>query len=116
MQQNPQETLNNDNHHICLQEARLSAIEIKLQNKKENLNEVHEDYYHLRDKLEIISENVVELATLMRENQRKEDENDKKIDDLQVEIAKIKSSVETLKYLIPIACAILSYIINYLQL
>lgn len=102
----------NENHH-CFQEARISTIETKLQNKKENINEVHEDYYHLRDKLDTISINVAELTAILRAAQKKEDENDKRIEELQVELAKINSSIDTLKYLIPIACTILTFIINY---
>ena len=100
--------------HYCIQEARLSTIETKLENKKESINEINSDYYHLRDKLEIISENVVELTTLMREAKKKEEDNDKKIEELQVEIAKINSSLDTLKWLIPIACTILTFLVNYL--
>ena len=105
---------NNNQYHYCKQEARLSTIETRLENKKENLHEVHDDYYHLREKLEIISTNVVELTTLMRENQKKEEENDKKIDEMQVEIAKLNSSIDTIKWLIPITCTILTFIVNYL--
>lgn len=113
----------------CKQEARLVAIETRLQTKKENIHEVHEDYYHLRDKLEIISENVVELTTLMREAQKKEDENDQKIDAMKTEIANLKidiadvdkkidstnSSLETIKWLIPLVCTILTVIANYIM-
>ena len=101
-------------NHYCKQEARLSTIETRLENKKENLHEVHDDYYHLRDKLEIISTNVVELTTLMRENQKKEEENDRKIDEMQVEIARLNSSLDTIKWLIPIACTVLTFLVNYL--
>ena len=109
----------------CKQEARLATIENKLENKKENIHEIHEDYYHLREKLETISQNVVELTTIMRENQKKEDENDKKIEELQLELAKvnleinrISSSLDTLKWVlglgVPIASTILGFIVNYL--
>ena len=100
--------------HQCIQEARITAIETKLENKKEHLHEVDTDYYHLRDKLESISVNVAELTTLMKENSKKEEQNDKKIDELQVEIAKLQSSMDTLKWLIPIACTVLTFIVNYL--
>ena len=87
-----------------------------------------EDYYHLRDKLEAININVAELTTIMKANQNKELENDKKIDDLTKELGNLKtevmnvdkkvertnSSLDTLKWLIPIACTILSFIVNYL--
>ena len=100
--------------HQCIQEARITAIETKLENKKEHLQEVDTDYYHLRDKLENISINVAELTTLMKEARDKERVNDEKIDELQVEIAKLQSSMDTLKWLIPIACTILTFIVNYL--
>ena len=110
-----------ENEKYCKQEARITAIETRLQTKKENIHEVHEDYYHLREKLEIISTNVVELTTLMREAQRKEDENDKKIDELTIKLAeadmkieKVNSSLETIKWLVPVVCAILTFIVNYL--
>lgn len=112
-------------NHYCYQEARLSTIETKLQNKKENLHEVHEDYYHLREKLELISENVVELTTIMKDAKDKEKRNEEKIDELKEEILnanmkieKMDSSIGTLKYIIglviPILCVIIPLIINYL--
>ena len=113
-------TTKKDNYR-CIQEPRLTAIETKLANKKENITEIHEDYYHLRDKLEQISLNVAELTAILKENTKKEDENDKKIDELTIELAKanmeiskIQSSLDTFKWLIPVLCTILTFIVNYL--
>lgn len=120
----------NPNHiekQYCIQEARLTAIETKLENKKEHIREVDEDYYHLRDKLETISENVVKLTAIMEEAQKKEEANDIKLDNLKTEIANLKSdiansntkiektnsSLETIKWLIPISCAVLTVILSY---
>ena len=50
----------------CRQEARITAIETKLENKKEHLHEVDEDYYHLRDKLEGISTDLTSISTNMQ--------------------------------------------------
>lgn len=114
-------------HHYCIQDARLTAIETKLENKKEHIKEVDDDYYHLRDKLENISENVVKLTAIMEEAQKKEEANDIKLDNLKTEIANLKteiansntkiektnSSLETIKWLIPISCAVLTVILNY---
>ena len=114
--------------HICHQEARLVAIETKLENKKEHLHEVDEDTYHLREKLEAINLNVAELATIMRANQQKEIENDKRIDDLSKEIGNLKtdvmkvdkkidntnSSLDTMKWLLPLIFTALTFIVNYL--
>ena len=100
--------------HTCHQEARISTIEAKLENKKEHLHEVDEDYYHLREKLEAININVAELTTIMKEAQKKEEYNDKKIDELQVEVARLNNSIDMMKWLIPVACTVLSFIVNYL--
>ena len=115
------------NEHYCIQEARLTAIETKLENKKEHIKEVDEDFYHLRDKLETISENVVKLTAIMEEAQKKEESNDVKLDNLKTEIANLKtdiansntkiektnSSLDTIRWLIPISCAVLTVILNY---
>ena len=117
-----------NNEYNCIQEARISTIETKLSNKKEHLHEVDEDYYHLRDKLEAININVAELTAIMKANQNKEIENDKKIDGLTKELANLKadvmsldtkvektnSSLDTMKWLLPIGFTILSFIVNYL--
>lgn len=114
-------------NHYCYQEARLTAIETHLENKKEHIKEVDEDYYHLRDKLETISENVVKLTAILEEEQKKEEANDTKLDNLKTEIANLKaeiansntkiektnSSLETIQWLIPISCAVLTVILNY---
>lgn len=107
--------------HYCIQEARITAIETKLQNKKENIHEIHEDYYHLRDKLDLLNINVAELTAILKENQENQKENHKKVEELQIEISKanleiskLQSSISTLKYIIPIACSILTFIVNYL--
>ena len=79
--------------HYCYQESRLTAIETKLENKKEHIKEVDEDYYHLRDKLETISENVVKLTTILEEAQKKEETNEDKLDHLKTEIANLKADI-----------------------
>lgn len=127
----PKQNIDNNSikqiNHYCYQEARLTAIETKLENKKEHIKEVDEDYYHLRDKLETISENVVKLTAILEEAQKKEDANDTKLDNLKTEIANLKteiansntkiektnSSLETIQWVIPISCAVLTIILNY---
>ena len=112
-------------HYHCIQEARITAIETKLANKKEDISEIHEDYYHLRDKLDNIILNVTELTAIMKQNQMKGDENDRKIEELQLELAKanleingISSSLRTMKWIlglgVPTASTILTLIVQYL--
>ena len=118
---------NHIGENYCYQEPRLTAIETKLENKKEHIREVDEDYFHLRDKLETISENVVKLTAILEEAQKKEEANDIKLDNLKTEIGNLKadiansntkiektnSSLDTIKWLIPVSCAVLTVILNY---
>lgn len=101
------------------------AIETRLENKKENIHEVHEDYYHLRDKIELISQNVVELTTIVKDFKDKEVRNEVKIDELakyvsdtNIKIEKMNSSINTLKYLIgllvPLLLVLIPIIVEYL--
>ncbi len=71
---------------------------------------------------------MVKLTAILEENSKKEESNDIKIDGMKTEMANLKtdianlntkiektnSSLDTIKWLIPIACAILTFIVNYL--
>ena len=102
-------------------EKRITALETRLDNKKENLQEVHDDFYHLRDKLETITNSVVELTTLMKQAQSKEEDTDERVALLQndlmmitTKIEKTNATLDTLKWLTPVACSVLTLILNYL--
>lgn len=111
--------------HQCCQEARLTVIESKLENKKEHLHEVDEDYYHLRDKLDMINLNVAEVTTIMKTMQDDRDKTEKRFDDtnekiydLKNEITELKSNWENLKLIIglgvPIITTILTIVANWI--
>ena len=103
---------------ICTQESRLTALETKVENKRENIHEIHEDYYHLRDKLESISVNVIEVTTIIREMQKNRDVTDQRVEILQLQFKEMNGSIKTLKWLfglgLPIFTTILSVVINQL--
>jgi len=102
----------------CKQEARLSAIETKLENKKEHLHEVDEDYYHLRDKLDVINLNLTSISTTMDAIKDNRKETDKKIVSLQLELKELKTNWSNLKWIIglgvPVITTILTIIANYI--
>ena len=69
--------------HSCYQETRISKIEAQLDNKKEKIDDVNKDYYHLRDQLEGINNSVIELTTIMKENNNRRKEADAEITQLK---------------------------------
>ena len=118
-------TENKTYDHTCIQEARLTAIETKLENKKEHLHEVDEDYSHLREKLDTISLNVVELTTILKTMQEERNSADKKIMELkeevktvQLEMQELRTNWDNLKLImgigVPILTTVMSIVANYL--
>ena len=104
--------------HQCHQESRITALETQLENKKERLHEVDEDYYHLREHLNTISLNLVTISTTMETliDNRKETNN--KILELQLEMKELKTNWQNIKWIIgvgvPILTTILTIVANYL--
>lgn len=104
--------------HACCQEARLTAIETKLETKKEHLHEVDEDYYHLRDQLTTISLNLATISTTMDTIIDNRKETNDKILGLQLEMKELKTNWQNIKWIIgigvPVMTTILTIIANYL--
>ena len=104
--------------HICHQEARLTALETKLENKKEHLHEVDDDFSHLRDKIDIIALDLTSISTSMEAIKDNRKETDNKILELQLELKELKTNWQNLKWIIglgvPILTTILTIIANYL--
>ena len=104
--------------HTCQQEARITALETKLENKKEQLHEMDEDYYHLREQLNTISLNLATISATMDTMIDNRKETNEKILELQLEMKEIKTSWQTLKWIIglgvPILTTVLTILANYL--
>ena len=104
--------------HTCHQEARLTAIETKLENKKEHLHEVDEDFYHLRDQLNTIALNLTSISTTMETIKDNRKETDNKILELQLELKELKTNWQNLKWIIglgvPILTTVMTIVANYL--
>ena len=104
--------------HSCYQETRISKIEAQLDNKKEKIDDVNKDYYHLRDQLEGINNSVIELTTIMKENNNRRKEADAEITQLKKEVTQLTQTMQTLKWIIgvgvPVVCTVLTFAIEYL--
>ena len=104
--------------HTCHQEARITALETKLETKKEQLHEIDEDYYHLREQLNTINLNLATISATMETLRDNRKETDTKILELQLEMKELKTNWQTLKWIIglgvPVLTTVLTIVANYL--
>ena len=104
--------------YTCQQEARITALETKLENKKEQLHEMDEDYYHLREQLNTINLNLATISATMETLRDNRKETDTKILELQLEMKELKTNWQTLKWIIglgvPVLTTVLTIVANYL--
>ena len=104
--------------HTCHQEARITALETKLETKHEQLHEIDEDYYHLREQLNTINLNLATISTTMETLIENRKETDTKILDLQLEMKELKTNWQNLKWVIglgvPVLTTVLTIVANYL--
>lgn len=104
--------------HTCHQEARITALETKLETKKEQLNGIDEDYYHLNEQLTKISLNLATISTTMETLIDNRKETNDKILDLQLEMKELKTNWQNIKWMIgvgvPVLTTVLTIVANYL--
>lgn len=109
--------MSNEQHH-CQQESRIAALEAKLDNKKETIHELNDDYRYLREKLDTIALSVTELTVVMKETTQRRDEEEHKIESLQLQVKELSQTINTLKWVIgvgvPVVCTVLTFIIQFL--
>ena len=107
----------NDKAYTCKQEARLTAIETQLENKKEHLHEVDDDYHHLNEQLPKISLNLATISTTMETLIENRKETNDKILALQLEMKELKTNWQNIKWMIgvgvPILTTVLTILANY---
>ena len=103
--------------HTCHQEARITALETKLENKHEQLHEIDEDHYHLNEQLTKISLNLATISTTMDTLIDNRKETNDKILELQLEMKELKTNWQNIKWMIgvgvPVLTTVLTILANY---
>lgn len=98
------ENTTNTTPNICTNESRIIKLEEKVNYKDERIEQLIQDNYHIRKDINQLTISVTELSNTLKI--REEDSN--KIRQLEADVARLQSSLQTLQYLIPILCTILS--------
>ena len=100
--------------HNCNQEARLTAIETKLKHKRYELNDVHEQLTEQSKSIDKLVTEVTKLATILQETQSFRRDYTEKITCLEMQVAKLNATLNTLKWVITISIALFGGVLLFL--
>lgn len=90
----------------CINEARLTALETKIKNKRYELNDLDEKLSEQSNNLNKLTTEVTRLATVLSETQSTRIEQSKKIDKLEIQVTQLNSTLNTLKWVLTIFVAL----------
>lgn len=92
----------------CQQEPRIAQIESSVNQDKDNISTLKGDYYHLRKDIQELTKSVTELTTTLKLREA----DTQKIDKIENEVIKVKSTQATLMWGVPIVCTIITILLN----
>ena len=90
--------------NICTNEARIIKLEEKINYKDERIDQLIDDNYHIRKDINALTISVTELSNTLRIRE----EDTANVRKLEQDFARLESSWQTFKYIIPIICTLLS--------
>lgn len=100
--------------HNCVQEGRLTAIETKMKHKRYELNDVHDQLTEQAKNIDTLVKEVTKLATILQETQNTRKEHGDKIDSLEMQVAQLNATLNTLKWVITISIALFGGVLLFL--
>lgn len=80
--------------------------------KDERIEQLIKDNYHIRSDINQLTISVTELANTLKIRE----EDSEKVRKLESDVARLQSSLQTLQYIIPIICTILSLGVQFIHL
>lgn len=98
----------------CINEARLTAVETKLQHKRYELNDLNSKLTEQAKHMDDLVQEVTKLATILQETQNSRMEHGRKIDSLEVQVTQLNATMNTLKWVITISIALFGGVIVFL--
>lgn len=94
--------------NICENESRIISLETKMEYKEEKMENLLQDNKEIRKDLQKLTIAVTELSNTLKIHE----EDSRRINELENELIKMKASMNTLKYLVPIAFTVINICIQ----
>ena len=103
-----------EHEDYCMNEARITAIETKLQHKRYELNDLNEKLTEQAKHMDILVQEVTKLATILQESQNSRREHGEKIDKLEIQVTQLNTTMNTLKWVITVSIALFGGVLVFL--
>ena len=100
--------------HICVNETRIATLEAQIKNKRYDLQELKETLHVQAYNITTLTTEVTRLATVLQENQHTRDEYTRKIDDLELQVAQVNATMNTLKWILTVFSALFGGLMVFL--
>ena len=103
-----------DCKHVCINETRIATLEAQIKNKRSDVRELKETLHVQAENITVLTTEVTRLATILQENQHVRDEQTKKIDDLELQVAQVNATMNTLKWILTVFIALFGGLMVFL--
>ena len=98
----------------CCNESRIATLEAQIKNKRYDLKDLRETLNSQAENINILTTEVTRLATVLQENQHTRDEQTRKIDDLELQVAQVNATMNTLKWILTVFIALFGGLMVFL--
>lgn len=103
-----------DRHVHCANESRITALETKIKNKRYELNDLSDKLSEQAANMNKLTNEVIKLATILQENQKYRVEHGDKIDNLEIQVTQLNSTLNTLKWVLTVFVALFGGVVVFL--
>ena len=102
------------NHPNCDNEARIATLEAQIKNKRYDLQELKETLSEQASNINVLTNEVTKLATILQESQHNRMEHSDKIEELEIHLAQVNATLSTLKWVLTVFIALFGGLMVFL--
>ena len=98
----------------CFNESRLATLEAQIKNKRYDLKDLRETLNSQAENINTLTTEVTKLATILQENQHNREEQNHKIDTLEIQVTQVNATMNTLKWILTVFIALFGGLMVFL--
>ena len=98
----------------CCNESRIATLEAQIKNKRYDLKDLRETLNSQAENINILTTEVTKLATILQESQHNREEQNRKIDTLEIQVTQVNATMNTLKWILTVFIALFGGLMVFL--